>query len=274
MQRKQEEQHAEHILALGGPGYRLDVDRVQGKQRGHAQTAPGKSGRPLQQQKKEHSIGRMQQKIYVVMAGGIEAKELAVQGVRQPGQRMPVSVAKGGERPLHGIPCQAAMDLGIFQDIRRVIKVDELVMDDGTVESESGRDQQETEDDDSHFVGRGHVGKPKWLRRPKARSLSSISRPPAKNDSNGWHVARRFGVAHDKSTVTSFSLTTCAGMNFAVHLVKSVNGFFSVSSCGNRCGSYGNGDFLKRSRRSPRNARWVGRPEEDQKRRPTQEQRS
>src|ERR1700674_267155 len=115
------------------------------------------------------------------MAGGVEVKELAVQGMRQPSQRMPVSVAKSGKRPFHGVPGQAALNPGIFQDIGRVIKGDELVMDDGIVKSEGGRHQYETINDDAHFAGRGHVGSRRrfpWPRvRPEVRSSSTISRP-------------------------------------------------------------------------------------------------
>ena len=126
---------------------------MQCKQRAHHQTGPGESGRLPQQQEQQHSIDRMQQKIGVVMAQGIEAKELAVHGMRQPGQRVPVSLVKSRERPLHGVPSEAALHLGIFQDIGRVIKVDEPVMSDGIVESKRGRDQQETVDDDALLVG-------------------------------------------------------------------------------------------------------------------------
>ena len=110
------------------------------------------------------------------MASGIEVEDLAVQGMRQPRQRMPVSFAKSRERPLHRVPGQAALNVKIFQDVGRVIKVDELVVDDGIVESESGRRQQETQDDNVHFAGCGHVGSWRRLRWPKVRSFSTRSR--------------------------------------------------------------------------------------------------
>jgi hypothetical protein len=143
------------------------------------------TGRPPQQKKQQHGISRVQQKICVVMASGVEVKELAVQGMRQPSQRMPVSIAKSGKRPIHSVPGKAALNPGIFQDIRRVIKGDELVMDDGIVKSEGGRHQYETIDDDAHFAGRGHVGSRRRFRwpivqqkvRPEVRSSSTISRP-------------------------------------------------------------------------------------------------
>ena len=93
---------------------------------------------------------------------------------------MPVSFAKSRERPFHGVPRQAALNLGIFHNIGRIIEVDELVMDDGIVESKRSRHQQETEDDNAHFAGRGHVGS--WRARLAEGSLvldsfSKRSRP-------------------------------------------------------------------------------------------------
>jgi len=82
LQGEQEEQHAQHILALGGPGNGFNIDRVQRKQRAHYQAGPGDSGRLAQQKKKEYSISRVQQKICVVTTSGIKAKDLAVQGMR------------------------------------------------------------------------------------------------------------------------------------------------------------------------------------------------
>src|SRR5450755_938447 len=98
---------------------------------------------------------------------------------------MPVSVAKSGEGPLHGIPRQAALQMGILENIRRIIKVDELVVADGIVENEGRRHQEETADDEAHFAGGRHVGRWRRLRWQKVRCSSTISRLlPAAHDSN------------------------------------------------------------------------------------------
>ena len=89
-----------------------------------------------------------------MVAGGIEAKDLAVQGMRQPGHGMPVSGVKGSERPLHRVPGETGLHLGISQNIDGVIKIGELVMGDGIIESESGSHQQQAEDDDPFFAER------------------------------------------------------------------------------------------------------------------------
>jgi hypothetical protein len=56
----------------------------------------------------------VQQKIDVVVAGGIEAKNLAVQGMREPSQRVPEAGVKSRERPFHGVPCQTGLNLDVF----------------------------------------------------------------------------------------------------------------------------------------------------------------
>ena len=57
---------------------------------------------------------------------------------------MPVSLAKRRERPLHGVPRQAVLNLGILYDVGQIVEIDELVANNGIVEGESGHHQQET----------------------------------------------------------------------------------------------------------------------------------
>src|SRR5208282_5414168 len=91
-----------------------------------------------------------------MVAGWIEAKNLAVQGMRQPSHGMPVSGVKGRERPLHCVPAEAGLYLGISQNIDGVIKIGELVMSNRIIESKRGRHQQEAADDDALFAESGH----------------------------------------------------------------------------------------------------------------------
>ncbi len=66
---------------------------------------------------------------------------------------MPVSGVKGSERPLHRVPGEAGLHLGISQNVDGVIKIGELVMSDGIIESESRSHHQQAEDDDPFFAG-------------------------------------------------------------------------------------------------------------------------
>jgi hypothetical protein len=49
---------------------------------------------------------------------------------------MPVTVAKGRKRPLHSGPRHTAQNVVILHNVGQVIEIDELVTDDGIVESE------------------------------------------------------------------------------------------------------------------------------------------
>jgi hypothetical protein len=48
---EQEKQHAQYVFPLGRPGHRLDIHRMQRKQRRNHQASPTETGGALQQQK-------------------------------------------------------------------------------------------------------------------------------------------------------------------------------------------------------------------------------
>ena len=60
----------------------------------------------------------MQEEIYIVVSGGIQIKKLAIQRVREPGQRMPIRLIVGGECPLDCVPVQTGLHVQIFRDVR------------------------------------------------------------------------------------------------------------------------------------------------------------
>src|ERR1700677_273222 len=62
---------------------------------------------------------------------------------------MPVSVAKGRERPLHRVPTDTGQNMVIFENIRQIIEIDEIVVDNRVVESKRDGCQQEAEDNDA-----------------------------------------------------------------------------------------------------------------------------
>ena len=137
-EREQKEQHAEQILAFGDPRDRLDIDGMQRKQQGHNQAASAIPGRLGQHPEQQHRIHRVQQQIRFVMPPGVKRKEVVVNGMRQPGQRMPVRRVKGGERPLHRLPIQL-LDLGVVHDIRLIVQVDERMLLHRGVDDQSRR---------------------------------------------------------------------------------------------------------------------------------------
>ena len=118
---------------------------MQRKQRGYHPTAAGKASRLSQHPEQQQGIQDMQQHIRLVVAGGVGLKKLVVQGVREPGEWMPVSSLGGGERPLHRVPIEARLHLLILGYINVVIVVDEWVTANRVVQRNRRQNQQKAE---------------------------------------------------------------------------------------------------------------------------------
>ena len=58
-------------------------------------------------------------------AARIDVEELAIERVRQPCDRMPGADVIAGKGPVHGIPCEAGLHLGVLRDVKRVVVIDE-----------------------------------------------------------------------------------------------------------------------------------------------------
>src|SRR6266446_5426121 len=87
----------------------------------------------------------MQQHRYEMVSAGVQAKELAIQHMRKPGQRVPVALRKSAKRPNKPVRAQAALDLRIFGHIRRVIQVNETIAQAPQKHHEYENKQQEPE---------------------------------------------------------------------------------------------------------------------------------
>src|ERR1039458_1996036 len=70
----------------------------------HHEAAACGPGRLQQDPEQQRCIQRMQQYICAVMASRIQFKELAIQSVRQPAQRMPIGLIVAGESPRYRVP--------------------------------------------------------------------------------------------------------------------------------------------------------------------------
>ena len=75
----------------------------------------------------------METKIHQVMPPGIKAKNMAVEHMGNPRQRMPVAGIPAGKCPGHPGPGQTGNDMEIIGDVLGIIKVDELVAGDGPI---------------------------------------------------------------------------------------------------------------------------------------------
>jgi len=112
------------------------------KQRTNKQAAPGESRGSLQQQKKKHAVGGMEQDVDFVMSSGVQAEELAVERVREPRQRMIVGGVQGRERPLDGRPGKAATNVRVAGEVGVVVVVEKSVVSYRDVTGEYSRCKQ------------------------------------------------------------------------------------------------------------------------------------
>ena len=65
----------------------------------------------------------------VIAIVGVQGKELHVEHVREPGQRVPVAGMTGAESPDCAMPIQPGQHRPILCDVIRVVEADEVVME-------------------------------------------------------------------------------------------------------------------------------------------------
>jgi hypothetical protein len=78
------------------------------------------------------------------MASGIQTIELAIQHVRNPGQRMPVRGIRVRKGPNHSRPREARLNMRICRDVCRVIEIDEIMMYQGPIQGCRHEGEHET----------------------------------------------------------------------------------------------------------------------------------
>ncbi len=129
------------VLRSRDPGHRLDINGMHGKQCRHHKAPPGIARRAPQHPEEQHRVQRMQQHAGLVMSGGILVVHLEIQRVRQPGDRVPVAGVVGDERPGHGVPGQAVLDVDVLGDVDVVVVIDEGMALDRVVKADAEDDE-------------------------------------------------------------------------------------------------------------------------------------
>ena len=76
------------------------------------------------------------------MAGRVQTVKLAVQHVRQPGQRMPVGRIGVGESPAYRRSGQTTLDLGVACDVAIVVEGEEVESDRGQIDRQVRENEQ------------------------------------------------------------------------------------------------------------------------------------
>ncbi len=99
--------------------------------------------RPPQDPKQQQGIQHMQRKIHLVVPTRLQLKQLDIERVRQPGQRMPIVKIRMQQRPLHRRPPQHPLDIWVCRHAAVVVKIDEKVaMHWGVKHHDRDREQQ------------------------------------------------------------------------------------------------------------------------------------
>ena len=134
--REEEEEAAQHVLALGNPGHRLDAQRVEGEEGGDDGAGPQRAGHPSQEQEQQQRVERVEDDIDQVHRAGVHPKELAIEDVGQGGHRMPVADDARGESIANARPGQAGCDLGFIRHVFRVVVAEKAVVPHGPIDGQ------------------------------------------------------------------------------------------------------------------------------------------
>ena len=89
-----------------------------------------------------------------MVPGGIQAKQRDIEGMRHPGERMPVGLLGRGQGPFERIGGQALTNVGVLGDVTVIVIVHEGMAIDGVVESQRYHREKQA-DDRVAFLGRG-----------------------------------------------------------------------------------------------------------------------
>jgi len=138
MQRSQdEEQRAQDVLPLRDP---RDDSTLSGCTANRA--APAGSAHALCNQAAAETkarIERVNQQAVKMMARRIQPKQLIVERMRQPCQRMPIRRVGGREGPLDGAPGGVTLDVAVRGDVFLIVQDDERVPNNWAVECDGPR---------------------------------------------------------------------------------------------------------------------------------------
>ncbi len=109
-----------------------------------------------------------------MVAGGVEAEELAVELVGEQGERMPVVRHVGGQRPGGARAGDPLLDLRVAGDVEAVVEVDEAVVERGQIGGQGEQGERRAEEERQAAAGR-HGGRAYQVSRgaPSSRLLRS-----------------------------------------------------------------------------------------------------
>jgi len=124
--RGDEEEGAQHVLALRHPGERFDAERMERPEQCAACRAPDACAKPAQEEEQPSGCDCMQEDAGEVMPGRVRAEQAGVHFVAEPGEGVPVERGYRCEGECHAAEGEAAYG-GDVSEVQPVIEADEGV---------------------------------------------------------------------------------------------------------------------------------------------------
>ncbi len=147
---QEDEQRRQQVLASHDPADRLYVDRQQGEGAGHPERQPEAPGDAAQEQEEQRHVRGVQQDVAEVIADGVaEAEEPRVERPAHVPHQQRLLAREVADEDLEQAPGQRALvvEIGMRQQDRLVIEVDEIERDGPGVEREAQQPQPEQGED-------------------------------------------------------------------------------------------------------------------------------
>ena len=132
------------------------MEGVQGEKGGREGARPEGAGKAPKQCHEQQGIDDVEDDIDQVVPSRIQAEELYVHHMRDPGEGVPVVGMMGGEGPDDIVEREAGSYLGVFRDVLVVVEVDEGVTADLPV-NRQGQEDNPQADQESFLLGPGKI---------------------------------------------------------------------------------------------------------------------
>src|ERR1035437_2209509 len=152
------------------------MERVDSKEEGDESASPSRRGQAPENQEDQDGIGGMNEQAAEVVPPGVQTKYLAVQHVRQPGERVPVAHFRAAKGPLHARPGEASAHVAVVGDIEVVIVIDEVIAQSREEHPEHDQEQQNAQAQLKSPMGAGTTASRWgcWRVRPAPKLLSGF----------------------------------------------------------------------------------------------------
>ncbi len=127
------------------------MERMEREKRRHKSATPECPGHPVKDQKEQERAGDMEEDIDEMHAARVDAEQVDVQHVGEPGQRMPVARINGCEGPLGAVDRQSGQNMPVFNNVHFVVEIDKIEVIDLPEDREGHNSQDKA---DNGFSGR------------------------------------------------------------------------------------------------------------------------